>query len=213
MPQTARRPGSSVPPDRSFWRTCVRWANLLRHGEKKRKGSCCRNEKSMWWGPNLWFLIFYFSIRLRVFLFISLISGSEDGSIVIWNPLETDETKQKRILPREHSNSVRSLSFSPDGRFLASGDQNGEIIIWSTEVRNWWRKMCHWTCAVCCCPLTTRKGLCQINAHLFHPFHFSFFSFSFIDLGAFFHRFKCSSMAHWSLVDATRLVEWWPHRL
>ena len=59
------------------------------------------------------------------------------GPIVILNPLETDETKKKRILPKKHSNDVISLSFSPDGRFLASGDRNGEIIIWSTEVRNW----------------------------------------------------------------------------
>ena len=67
----------------------------------------------------------------------SLISGLSNGRIVVWNPLETDETKQKWIPPQKRSYYVYSLSFSPDGRFLASADRNGEIIIWSTEVRNW----------------------------------------------------------------------------
>ena len=63
----------------------------------------------------------------------------------MWNPLETDETKQKRILRPKHYDdddddvvdAVQELSFSPDGRFLASADWSKEIIIWSTEVRNW----------------------------------------------------------------------------
>ena len=53
----------------------------------------------------------------------------------MWNPLETDETKQKRVLLQKHSKGSQALSFSPDGRFLASVDQRGETIIWSTEVR------------------------------------------------------------------------------
>ena len=77
------------------------------------------------------------------------------GPIVILNPLETDETKKKLILPKKHSDDVISLSFSPDGRFLASGDRNGEIIIWSTEVRNVVKR----SGAVCCCPFTSSKGL------------------------------------------------------
>ena len=67
---------------------------------------------------------------------ISLISGLVDGSIVVWNPLETDETKQKRILRQKHLDSVMPLSFSPDGRLLASADGKGEFIIWSTKVSN-----------------------------------------------------------------------------
>ena len=85
----------------------------------------------------------------------------------MWNPLEKDKTKQKRILPQTgsvrtlsllpdkqflaaangwnreiivfpkmHSYRVESLSFSPNGRYFASADRSGKIIICSTEVRN-----------------------------------------------------------------------------
>ena len=130
----------------------------------------------------------------------SLISGLNDGQIVVWNPLETDETKQKRILPKKHSYLVDSLSFSPDGRFLASSDPKGKIIIWSTEVRNWVTGRVR--CVIA--NLRPAKGLCRIDAHLFHPFHFSFFSLPFLDLDAHFYRFDW--MVLWSLVDATRLL-------
>ena len=137
---------------------------------------------------NRWLSSFFSNLIWNcIFIFIS---GLRDGRIVVWNPLETDETKQKRILPQKHSHYVISLSFSPDGRFLASGDRSGKIIIWSTKVRNWRGKMCHWLCAVCCCPFTSRNGLYRVDAHLFHPFHFSFFSLPFLDLDASFHRPK-----------------------
>ena len=72
---------------------------------------------------------------LGILFSFSLISGLWDESIVVWNPLETDKTKQKRILPRKHSDWVNSLLFSPNELFLASTDEKGKIIIWSTEVR------------------------------------------------------------------------------
>ncbi len=77
-------------------------------------------------------------LRLIQFDLYFSCSGLEDGSVVIWNPLEEDETKRKRILPQKHSDWVRSLLFSPDGQFLASdaGLNDELIIIWSTEVRN-----------------------------------------------------------------------------
>ena len=50
----------------------------------------------------------------------------------------------------------------------------------------------------------------RIDAHHFHPFHFSFVSLPFLDLDApfQFHRYRCSWLVRpESHVDATRLVE------
>jgi hypothetical protein len=54
-----------------------------------------------------------------------LASGSGDGTIIIW------DVKSGEILKRlkGHSNEVLSVSFSPDGRLLASGSGD-KIIIW-----------------------------------------------------------------------------------
>ena len=64
-----------------------------------------------------------------------LSSGLNDGSVVIWDALEVNARKRGRILEPTHSYPLWSLSFSPDGRFLATASKN-EIIIWLAEVRN-----------------------------------------------------------------------------
>ena len=51
----------------------------------------------------------------------------------MWNPLEVDYKKKQKSLPGKHWEFVRSLSFSPDGRFLASRDRKGNLKIWSTD--------------------------------------------------------------------------------
>ncbi|XP_046634176.1 F-box-like/WD repeat-containing protein TBL1XR1 [Daphnia pulicaria] len=56
----------------------------------------------------------------------------DEGEIVIWTPLDLKE--KTRILSL-HSSIVHSMSFSPDGRFLASTDEDWKLIIWATE--NW----------------------------------------------------------------------------
>ncbi|XP_046656884.1 F-box-like/WD repeat-containing protein TBL1XR1 [Daphnia pulicaria] len=67
----------------------------------------------------------------------TLACGLEDGSIAIWSPLTKSEQSRHRILNFGPENEVvvDSLSFSPDGRLLASlvGDEDGnQLIIWST---------------------------------------------------------------------------------
>ncbi|XP_046634196.1 uncharacterized protein LOC124313354 isoform X2 [Daphnia pulicaria] len=77
--------------------------------------------------------------------------GFGNGKIVIWTPLDS---KEKTKILNQHLNWVDSLSFSPDGRFLASADSHGILIIWATE--NWdepvyiseeeirWANRCSW---------------------------------------------------------------------
>jgi WD40 repeat protein len=69
------------------------------------------------------FPIFYFYFHFHY-------SGLHNGRIVIWTPLAEEKT---RILS-QHSDRVDLLSFSPNGRFLASADSEGKFIIWSAEV-------------------------------------------------------------------------------
>ena len=162
---------------------CLWWVDAFFPGETKRNGRRAENESETKW--------FCFSSHLLGISFsFSLISGLRDRSIVIWNPLETDEAKQKRFLPQKHSNDVYSLSFSPDGRFLASGNELGGIIIWSTEVRNWVKRCV--TGRVWCVFVNLQAAtVYRIDVHLFHhSLHFSFFSLPFLDLDASFHRLK-----------------------
>jgi WD40 repeat protein/CHAT domain-containing protein len=68
----------------------------------------------------------------------TLASGSRDGTIKLWN-LETGEgfiIQKGEVYGQESSRNVMSVSFSPDGRILASGvyDDDG-IKLWNVETR------------------------------------------------------------------------------
>ena len=56
-----------------------------------------------------------------------------DGSILIWSPLDKD--KRPFVLVNEHSEQMHQVSFSPNGRFLASTDYERKLVIWSTKVK------------------------------------------------------------------------------
>ena len=57
-------------------------------------------------------------------------SGSSDlngdGDIQIWNAI----TRQIKYIYRGHSSGVSTLAWSPDGKYIASGDENGIVLVW-----------------------------------------------------------------------------------
>jgi WD40 repeat protein len=71
-------------------------------------------------------------INSEISCFLLSFSGLHNGNILMWTPLEE---KEKNILITPHTIGVRFLSFSPDGKFLASVDRVYKLIIWSTEVK------------------------------------------------------------------------------
>ncbi len=77
-----------------------------------------------------------------------LASGSADQTVRVWSPTGSKEThvlpvqtgrgwrvagrKETHVLAR-HTEAVLAVAFSPDGRYLVSGDARGTIIIWEVE--------------------------------------------------------------------------------
>lgn len=60
-----------------------------------------------------------------------LVTADAAGRILWWD-MEHFKVKQ---ISEEHRTEVQSLSFSHDGKQLASGDWNGELLIWNVEQR------------------------------------------------------------------------------
>jgi WD40 repeat protein len=62
-------------------------------------------------------------------------SGLSNGLIVVWNPLENYiERRQKMLGGNSYESPIHTLSFSSDGRFLASINDISRIVIWATAV-------------------------------------------------------------------------------
>ena len=65
----------------------------------------------------------------------SVVSGSSDGTICIWDVKTTDgipTLEQRQVLLGDHG-WVNSVAFSPDGRFVVSGYNDNTIQLWDVE--------------------------------------------------------------------------------
>ena len=58
--------------------------------------------------------------------------ASSNESVVLWD-VATGKPKHHFALPEDCW--VLSLSFSPDGRFLAAGDEDGQVRVWNVETK------------------------------------------------------------------------------
>lgn len=74
-----------------------------------------------------------------------IVSGDDTGTIALWAIDFADEAKVQQLQKhpmleadslsdRYHSERIRSIAFSPDGHLMASGDDDGKVILWSVEL-------------------------------------------------------------------------------
>ena len=62
-----------------------------------------------------------------------LAGGTKDmGEIILWN---VDDPSQKEIIYSEINNHIWSLDFSPDGKWLVTGDKMGNVKVWNRETK------------------------------------------------------------------------------
>jgi WD40 repeat protein/serine/threonine protein kinase len=61
---------------------------------------------------------------------VTLAAGSGERSVTLW---DCKTGKRAQIPPLDHDARVRSIEFSPDGQFLASGTIDGTVYLWSTQ--------------------------------------------------------------------------------
>ena len=74
-----------------------------------------------------------------------LVGGSAKGNIVIWNTQDQKPSKWQPLgdaIQSYGSNRVTDVAVSPDGRWLASSDNRGAILLWPLEHEVWRRQAC-----------------------------------------------------------------------
>ncbi len=59
-----------------------------------------------------------------------IFSGSDDGVVILWNIT----AKTKVPLNSKNKSSVKCISFSPDGEYIAAGREDGQLDFWLVKV-------------------------------------------------------------------------------
>jgi WD40 repeat protein len=70
-------------------------------------------------------------------------AGGEVAAVAFWDAASGDKVRTLTArwrLFRGHREAISALAFSPDGRFLATGDATGGVIVWNVDSgkRRWW---------------------------------------------------------------------------
>jgi WD40 repeat protein len=67
-------------------------------------------------------------------------TSEKDNKLTLW-----DVTQQTTIGKKlyGHNSNISRVIFSPNGKFLVSGDVNGLVMLWDIKLQSWLKKMCH----------------------------------------------------------------------
>src|SRR5207249_5925553 len=64
-----------------------------------------------------------------------LATGTKDHIVNLWHVEEQGRTQRLQTFA-QHGGQVWSVAFTPDGSRLASGDDDGTVIVWETQTGN-----------------------------------------------------------------------------
>jgi WD40 repeat protein len=59
--------------------------------------------------------------------------GEEHGALFLWDISDADDSSATTTIVEIHDGIVHSLEYSPDGRYFASGAENGTVRLWNTD--------------------------------------------------------------------------------
>lgn len=57
-------------------------------------------------------------------------TASQDHTVIVWDVVN----REKQFILNEHKDAVQIVEFSPDDRWLVSGDRSGHLILWDMKV-------------------------------------------------------------------------------
>jgi WD40 repeat protein len=91
-----------------------------------------------------------------------LASGGTDRNIRLWDV----DTHTIAAVLTGHTNTVRCVSFSPDGHTLASGSEDTTVQLWDVASRSCTGTLTERTCNVCCVTFYPKVLALLILSHL-----------------------------------------------